>query len=77
MSRASTRLPIPGEIKVLVASAFVIAIGFGLVARGQLAGQRPEHRFEAAHAVGLPHLVFTSVGDADKNTGIPHFARAV
>ncbi|HKJ10831.1 MAG TPA: MFS transporter [Ornithinimicrobium sp.] len=32
MSRASTRVPIPGEIKVLVASAFVIAIGFGLVA---------------------------------------------
>lgn len=32
MSRVSTRVPIPGEIKVLVASAFVIAIGFGLVA---------------------------------------------
>jgi ACDE family multidrug resistance protein len=32
VSRVSTRVPIPGEIKVLVASAFVIAIGFGLVA---------------------------------------------
>ncbi|CAN5465444.1 MFS transporter [soil metagenome] len=28
----SDRLPIPGEIRVLIASAFVIAIGFGLVA---------------------------------------------
>lgn len=32
VSRTSTRVPIPGEIKVLVAAAFVIAIGFGLVA---------------------------------------------
>lgn len=32
MGQTSTRLPIPGEIKVLVAAAFVIAIGFGLVA---------------------------------------------
>jgi uncharacterized protein YbjT (DUF2867 family) len=28
---------------------------------------------EAANAVGLAHLVYTSVGDADRNTGIPHF----
>ncbi|WP_323794221.1 MFS transporter [Nocardioides sp.] len=28
---AAERIPIPGEIKVLIASAFVIAIGFGLI----------------------------------------------
>ncbi|MCK5248458.1 MAG: NmrA/HSCARG family protein [Spirochaetaceae bacterium] len=28
---------------------------------------------EAAHAVGVPHLVYTSVGDADQKTGVPHF----
>ena len=28
---------------------------------------------EVAHSVGLPHLVYSSVGDADRNTGIPHF----
>lgn len=32
VGQTSTRIPIPGEIKVLVAAAFVIAIGFGLVA---------------------------------------------
>ncbi|MGI8947899.1 MAG: MFS transporter [Ornithinimicrobium sp.] len=32
VGETSTRIPIPGEIKVLVAAAFVIAIGFGLVA---------------------------------------------
>ncbi len=32
VGQTSTRLPIPGEIKVLVGAAFVIAIGFGLVA---------------------------------------------
>lgn len=31
-SRTPSRTPIPGEIRVLVAAAFVIAIGFGLVA---------------------------------------------
>ncbi|MBS45014.1 MAG: MFS transporter [Nocardioides sp.] len=30
-ARAATKPPVPGEIKVLVGSAFVIAIGFGLV----------------------------------------------
>lgn len=28
---------------------------------------------EAAARVGLPYLVFSSVSDADQNTGIPHF----
>ena len=28
---------------------------------------------ETAHAVGVSHLVYSSVGDADRNTGIPHF----
>ena len=28
---------------------------------------------EAAHKVAVGHLVYTSVGDADRNTGIPHF----
>ncbi len=28
---------------------------------------------DAAKAAGVDHLVFTSVGSADKNTGIPHF----
>ena len=28
---------------------------------------------EAAHTVGVPHLVYTSVSDADRDTGIPHF----
>jgi uncharacterized protein YbjT (DUF2867 family) len=28
---------------------------------------------EAAAAVGVEHLVYTSVGSADQNTGIPHF----
>ncbi len=32
MAEPTPRTPIPGEIKVLVAAAFVIAIGFGLVA---------------------------------------------
>lgn len=28
---------------------------------------------DAAKAAGIGHLIYSSVGDADKNTGIPHF----
>ncbi len=28
---------------------------------------------EAVHAAGVPYLVYSSVSDADRNTGIPHF----
>ncbi len=28
---------------------------------------------DAAHAAGVPYIVYSSVSDADRNTGIPHF----
>ena len=31
-SARSSRVPLPREIKVLVAAAFIIAIGFGIIA---------------------------------------------
>jgi uncharacterized protein YbjT (DUF2867 family) len=32
-----------------------------------------ENSIDAAESVGVKHIIFTSVANADKNTGIPHF----
>lgn len=53
------------------AAAFGVTnfMGYGIegeVAQGKVIG-------DAAKATGLPLLVFSSVGGADRNTGVPHF----
>ena len=51
--------------------AFVVATPFekGPVAETQGA----KNALDGARAAGVPYLVYSSVGDADRKTGIPHF----